>query len=477
MLKSNPKGNRVPYFMDLCSCVSAQQRLPDIQALETVEAGGQYGFSVPVAYYKLPNGLRVALSPDSTAPTVVTAVYYRIGFRVEPKDRTGFAHLFEHMMFQGSRNLGKMEFIKLVQENGGVLNGSTRFDFTNYFELLPSNKLETALWAEADRMKGLAVTDENLKNQQDVVCNEVKGSVLNQPYGGFPWLWMPQYANENWYNAHNFYGELKDVEAAKLEEVQAFFKTYYAPNNAALVVVGDFDADEAKAMIAKYFGPIPSAELPPLPDLSEPPQQQEKRASRKDRLANRPALAFAYHMPPRNSPEYYAMGLLDQMLVQGDDSLLCQELVKKRGFAGGVSGGINADLGDMFDYSGPMLWTASLIYDTHVKPDQILAAADTVIEGLQSKPVDRELLDRSRTKLRSDLYDSMTQSGGVGRANLLACFALFDDNPGRINTLEGEFLKVTPELIEKTAREFLRKTNRTVLEIEPGAGAPVEEPQ
>jgi predicted Zn-dependent peptidase len=476
MLKSSPKGNRVYYFTQQRSSVS-EPRLLDIQALETFEGGAQESFSVPVAYYKLPNGLRVVLSPDATAPTVVTAVYYRIGFRVEPKDRTGFAHLFEHMMFQGSRNLGKMEFIKLVQENGGVLNGSTRFDFTNYFELLPSNKLETALWAEADRMKGLAVTDENLKNQQAVVCNEVKGSVLNQPYGGFPWLWMPQYANENWYNAHNFYGELKDVEAARLEEVQAFFKTYYAPNNASLVVVGDFDADEAKAMIAKYFGPIPAAELPPPPDLSEPPQQQEKRASREDSLANRPALAFAYHMPPRNSPEYYAMGLLDQMLVQGDDSLLCRELVKKRGFAGAVSGGINAELGDMFDYSGPMLWTASLIYDTHVQPDQILAAADTVIEDLQSKPVDRELLDRSRIKLRSDLYDSMTQSGGVGRANLLACFALFDDNPDRINTLEAEFQKVTPELIQKTAREFLRKTNRTVLEIVPGAGAPVEEPR
>ena len=134
-------------------------------------------FKVPVEYYKLPNGLRVVLSQDHTAPTVCVAVYYRIGFRIEPRDRTGFAHLFEHMMFQGSQNLGKMEFIKLVQQNGGILNGSTRFDFTNYFEILPSNKLETALWAEADRMSGLAVTEDNLKNQQGVVGNEVKGNV------------------------------------------------------------------------------------------------------------------------------------------------------------------------------------------------------------------------------------------------------------------------------------------------------------
>jgi predicted Zn-dependent peptidase len=426
---------------------------------------------VPITYYKLPNGLRVILSPDSTAPTVVTAVYYRIGFRVEPQDRTGFAHLFEHMMFQGSRNLGKMEFIRLVQQNGGVLNGSTRFDFTNYFELLPANKLETALWAEADRMKGLAITGENLKNQQDVVINEVQMNVHNQPYGGFPWLWMPQYANSNWYNSHNFYGELKDIEAATLTDVEAFFKTYYAPNNAALAIVGDFEPGEAQQMIAKYFAGIAPADLPPPPDLTEPRQEEEKIATRKDALANRPALAFSYHMPPRNSPEYFAMGLLDQMLVQGDDSLLYQELVKKRGFTGEVAGAIN-ELGNMFDYDGPMLWTAALFHDDTVKPEQILAAIDIVVENLQFKPVEQSLVDRSITKMRSRLYDTLTEFGGFGRADLMACYALFDDDPSRIDSLEAEFRKVTPELVERTAREYLRKTNRTVLLIEPGASSP-----
>ncbi len=436
-----------------------------LPVLHAIEPGG---FAVPITYYKLPNGLRVILSPDTTAPTVVTAVYYHIGFRVEPKNRTGFAHLFEHMMFQGSENLGKMEFIRLVQENGGVLNGSTRFDFTNYFELLPSNKLETALWAESDRMKGLAITEENLKNQQGVVSNEVKVSVLNEPYGGFPWLWMPQYANQNWYNSHNFYGELKDIEAATLEDVHAFFKTYYAPNNAALAIVGDFDPAQAKQMIAKYFSGIAPAKLPAPPDLTEPRQEKEKIATRKDPLANRPALAFSYHMPPRNTPEYFAMGLLDQILVQGDDSLLYQELVKKHGFTGEVSGAIN-ELGNMFDYDGPMLWTASLVHDVTVKPDQILAAVDTVIAGLQEKPVDQNLLDRSVTKMRSSLYDTMTQFGGFGRADLMASYALFDDDPSKINSLEADFRKVTPKLLESTAREYLRKTNRTVLLIEPGA--------
>jgi zinc protease len=429
---------------------------------------------VSITYYKLPNGLRVILSPDSTAPTVVVAVYYRIGFRVEPKDRTGFAHLFEHMMFQGSRNLGKMEFIRLVQENGGVLNGSTRFDFTNYFELLPSNKLETALWAEADRMKGLAITDENLKNQQDVVINEVEVAVHNQPYGGFPWLWMPQYANSNWYNSHNFYGELKDIEAATLSEVQTFFDTYYAPNNAALAIVGDFDPDQAQAMILKYFAAIGPANLPQPPDLSEPRQEEEKTATRQDPLANRPALAFSYHMPPRNSPEYFAMGLLDQMLVQGDDSLLYQELVKKHGYTGELGGAIN-ELGNMFDYDGPMLWTAALFHDATVKPEQILSAIDEVVEKLRYKPVEQSLVDRSITKMRSNLYDTLTQFGGFGRADLMACYALFDDDPSKIDSLESEFRKVTPQLIARTAREYLRKTNRTVLLIEPGAVSPAAE--
>src|SRR5580704_11560508 len=225
--------------------------------LHATASGGDQ-FSVPVTYYTLPNGLRVVLSPDHSAPTVVTAIYYRIGFRIEPKDRTGFAHLFEHMMFQGSQNLGKMEMIKLVQQNGGILNGSTRFDFTNYFEVMPANKLETVLWAESDRMRGLAITEENLKNQQGVVGNEVKVNVINRPYGGFPWLDMPQYANSNWYNAHNFYGDLKDINAATLPDVQQFFKTYYSPNNEALAVVGDFDPADAKKMVDKYFSGIPS---------------------------------------------------------------------------------------------------------------------------------------------------------------------------------------------------------------------------
>jgi zinc protease len=440
-------------------------------ALAAILAGAQAGLAaqnamqVPVEYHKLSNGLKVVLSPDRTAPVVTVAVYYNIGFRLEPRNRTGFAHLFEHMMFQGSNNLGKMEFIRLINSNGGQLNGSTRFDFTNYFEILPSHKLETALWAEADRMRGLAITQENLTNQQGVVKNEVKVNVLNQPYGGFPWLDLPQLANTNWYNAHNFYGDLSHLDAATLEDVKAFFTTYYSPNNAVVVVVGDFVPADALRMIRGYFENIPASQLPPPPDLTEPRQAEEKRHQKPDSLANRPALAFGYHMPDRNTPEYWAMGIIDQILLRGNDSRLHQAVVQQRGLTDQVIGGINVGLGNMYNYNGPMLWTGYLFHDAEKTPATILAVVDSVVADLQNRPVDRATLDRARVKIRSNLYDILGGLG-FGRADLLASFALFDDDPSRINQIEAEFAKVTPELIQRTAREYLRSGNRTILMIE-----------
>jgi zinc protease len=422
------------------------------------------GLQVPVTYYKLPNGLKVVLSPDKTAPTIAVGVYYNIGFRIEPKNRTGFAHLFEHMMFQGSENLGKMEFIQLVQKNGGVLNGSTRFDFTNYWEVMPAHKLETALWAEADRMRGLKITQDNLTNQQGVVKNEVKVNVLNQPYGGFPWLDMPQYANKNWHNAHNFYGDLADLDSAKLEDVDAFFKTFYAPNNAVLVVSGDFEIPAAKKWVDQYFSKIAPATLPAKPDLTEPAQEKEQRFTKEDKLAKKPAIAIGYKMPERNTAEYYAMGLIDQMMVQGQDSRLYQMLVQQKGYTSGVGGGINY-LGNMFDYNGPMLWMSNLTYDATVPADSIIRQYDLAIADL--KNVTAEDLQLAIVKIRSGLYDAMGGQFGIGKVNLLACFALFDDNPAKINTLESEFKKITPELIRKTAQKYLSPNNRTILIVEP----------
>jgi predicted Zn-dependent peptidase len=337
----------------LAGCQQSQEPVAEHPVAESTPESSVSSFQVPVEYHTLDNGLKVILSQDKTTPIVTIAAYYNIGFRIEPQDRTGFAHLFEHMMFQGSKNMPRGEFDNLIQRNGGIMNGSTRFDYTNYFEIVPAHMLEPMLWAEADRMSSLDISEFSLTNQQGVVKNEVKVNVLNQPYGGFPWLDMPQHANENWYNAHNFYGDLDDLDAATLDDVADFFQQYYAPNNAAIAIVGDFEYDEALAMVQEHFGDIPRSPQPiELPDISEPRQEAEKRASRVDPLAPRPGFAFAYHVPERLTAEWYAMGLLDQILVQGDDSLLNQKLVKEEGFAAGIAGGINAFLGNMLNYNG-----------------------------------------------------------------------------------------------------------------------------
>jgi predicted Zn-dependent peptidase len=420
-------------------------------------------------YYTLGNGLKVVLSRDTTVPTVGVGVYYHVGFRNEPRNRTGFAHLFEHLMFQGSANLGKLEFIKLIEDNGGLLNGSTRFDFTNYYQVVPSHTLETVLWAEADRMKGLKIDAANLRNQQDVVKNEVRVNVLNQPYGSFPWIDLPMTANENWYNAHNFYGELKELEAATLEDAAAFFRTYYAPNNAVLAIVGDFDPGSAREWTEKYFGSVARVDQPAPPDLSEPRQEKEKRASRVDRLATRPALGIAYHVPPRWSADWFAMGLIDQILGQGRDSRLYDALVQRTGLTSDVSAGINWGLGNMFNYEGPMLWMFSVYHDRTTSADSLLKVINVEIESMRTTPVDSATIERARTKMRSSLYDAVEQFSGLGKLDLLASFALFDNDPSRINTLEDGFAAVTPEQIMKTAQEWLRPTNRTIYTVVPGA--------
>jgi zinc protease len=428
---------------------------------------------VPVEYYKLPNGLKVVMSRDATVPTAVVAVYYNIGFRNEPRNRTGFAHLFEHLMFQGSQNLGKMEFIRLVEQNGGLLNGSTRFDFTNYYQVVPTHAVRRILWAEADRMRGLAIDTSNVNNQRDVVKNEVRVNVLNQPYGGFPWIDLPMAANTNWYNAHNFYGDMSDLDSASLGDAASFFRTYYSPNNAVLVVTGDFDVAATRRWIAEYFSKIPPAALPPKPDLTEPRQTAERRVTRIDSLATRPAIGVAYHVPERFTPEWYAFGLLDQLLAQGRDSRFYQEMVQKRGLTGSVDAGINWGLGSMYDYQGPMLYLIQAFHDADKSQDAMIAGFEASIEPLRTTPVDRPTLDRALVKLRSSLYAELEQFVGFGRANLLASLALFDDDPERINRLEQGFAQVTPELLMRTAQEYLRPTNRTIVFIVPAAKAAV----
>lgn len=427
---------------------------------------------VDTQYFTLPNGLKVVLTKDAIAPTVTVSVYYGIGFRVEPRNRTGFAHLFEHLMFQGSTHAPKGTLIGTVTNAGGVLNGSTRFDFTNYYEVTPSNALERLLWLEADRMANPVIDDVVLKNQQGVVGNEIKVNVLNQPYSTWPWIDLPMLANTNWYNSHNFYGDLKEVEAATVPDAKSFSQTFYKPNNAVLVIAGDIDYAATRALVQKYFGGVPAAAPVTLPDISEPRQTAEKFKSRVDALAPKPGFAFAYHVPPRGTPEWYAMGLLDQVLVQGEDSRLYRKLVQETGIAGGVSGGINASLGNMYNYRGPMLWSVNFTHDPKHSQQEIRGVVDSVIEDVRAHGVTPDELARARTKIRSQLYDLIASPGRVELVDLLAVSALFDNDPAAVNRIEAGFAKVTPELIQKTAQEYLRPTNRSIYVIEPGAAQP-----
>jgi predicted Zn-dependent peptidase len=434
------------------------------------------GFKVPVDYFTLPNGLKVVVSEDHSAPVAVVEVIYNIGFRVEPKGRTGFAHLFEHMMFQGSAQVKKMEHVSLMQEAGGIVNGSTRFDYTNYFQALPVNALERAIWLEADRMRSLDVSAENLKNQQNVVSEEVRVNVLNQPHAAFEWLDIWQRANTNWANAHNFYGDLAELEAATLDDVRSFFKTYYAPNNAVLVVVGDTTAAEVRKLAEKHFGSIPKQALPAAADISEPPQKEEKRFTREDKLARTPALAVGWHLPERMTRDFFALSVLDPLITGDDSARLYQKLVRQDRLAMQVIGAFNF-LGSNWDVKGPMLYTVRVDYLNDKTAAQVLTAIDSVLAEIRAKGITEAELAQSKTALKSSFLEDM--EGGMmprfGRANLLAAFSLFDNDPGRVNTILAELEKVTVEDVKAAAGRWFIPANQTSIDsrpvAKPGTGA------
>jgi predicted Zn-dependent peptidase len=421
---------------------------------------------VPVVYYKLPNGLKVVISEDHMAPVVTVGVYYNVGFRVEPKGRAGFAHLFEHMMFQGSANVKKFEHAKYVEANGGSTNGHTDFDYTNYYETLPSNRVEMGLWLESDRMRSLDVSEENLKNQQNVVSEEIRVNVLNTPYQLFEWIDLWENAFTNWNNSHNGYGDLAEVNAATIQDVRSFFKTFYAPNNAVLTIVGDVDVNEVKKMVDKHFSGIPAQPKPPAPNLTEPPQTQEKRISQKDKLANLPALATGYHIPAQNSPDFPAMALLVQILQGDDSSRWYQRMVKEKELTLDLSGGLNY-FGNEFDYNGPMIMTTRTTYKPGHTADEVVREMDAVVAELVAKGISEKELTDAKVRFRSNFYNQLEST--FGKTHLLCVLALFRDDPNQINSLLTPFEKVTAAQVRDVAKKYLVATNRTVIDRVPEA--------
>jgi zinc protease len=435
--------------------------------LLALPVSGAGKFEIPVTYYKLPNGLRVAISENHSAPVVAVAVYYRTGFRSEPKGQTGFAHLFEHMMFQGSENVTKAEFSRLIEGNGGSFNGSTNFDFTNYYEVFPSNRVETALWMEADRMRALKVNEENLANQKEVVMEEVRVNVLNQPYALFFWIDLWQNANQNWYNSHNGYGDFTDLRAATTRMADDFYKTYYSPNNAALAIVGDVETEAVKKAVQKYFQEIPQRAQPQRFDVSEPPQKEEKKLQQKDKLANLPGIAVGYHLPPQQSPDFAAASLLNLVIGGDQSSRLYQRLVKEKQMCLNWTSSTNI-FGSDFDYDGPMLLTMNGIYKPNFTGADIVREIDDVIAKVSTEGVTEKELEDAKTTFRSGLYDLV--STPVGTAQTLAALALFRDNPGAVNTLLDTYMKVKTSDLQAAAAKYLVSSNRTIIDRTPEKG-------
>jgi zinc protease len=421
--------------------------------------------TIPVERYQLPNGLRVVLSQDNTVPVVAVYMIYDVGSRSEEKGRTGFAHLFEHMMFEGSAHAPKGVHFQTVESNGGTLNGSTHPDFTDYYEDLPSNKLATALWLESDRMRSLAITEENLTNQKEAVKQERRLSFDNQPYQtAIVDIW-PTLIFQNWQSSHSLIGSFEDLNAASVSDVRRFFQTYYAPDNAALVIVGDIHIPETKRLIEQYFGDIPSQPKPARPNLAEPPGFQPRTEVYKDKLAQVPAVILGFLGPKRRSPDFYALNMVDAILTAGESSRLRQDLVKGKQSVIQYESNLGWPFASPLDYRDPEPYAIFLLYKPNFTSSQIVAQVQEELNQLAATPVEASELERVKMQLRAAQIRELQSS--LNRARALAQYEITDGDPNLINTELDRMLAVTPEQIQAAVKRYLTPDRRSVLVIEP----------
>jgi len=427
-----------------------------------------FALRIPIEKYRLANGMRVILSPGGSAPVVTVYVIYGVGARAEPRGRTGFAHLFEHMMFQGSANAPKGMHFQLVESNGGTLNGSTHPDYTDYFEVLPANKLALGLWLEADRMRALSINQANLDNQKEAVKQERRLSFDNQPYNTALVERWPRLAFRNWANAHSLIGSFKDLEAATLEDVAQFFKTYYAPNNAVLVIAGAFEPGEARRLVEAYFGDIPPQPQPPRPDLSEPGQRRPRWRVYRDKLAKLSAVVVGYPGPERRSADYYALVMLDIVLTGGESSRFYQNLIKGRQSVIHYEANLGWPFAGASDYLHPGKYTMFLLHRPEFTGRQIVSQVEEEIARIQQEGVPEGELKRARTFLRSSRIRQLESSRM--RAMLLGQYELLDQDPELINTELDRFLAVNAAEIRSVSQRYLVASQQSVLEICPAGG-------
>jgi zinc protease len=411
----------------------------------------------PIQQFSLANGLRVILCEDHAVPVVSVALYYDVGSRNEKLGRTGFAHLFEHMMFQGSENVPKAAHFQYIFNAGGTMNGTTSTERTNYYETLPASHLPLALWLESDRMRSLKVSQENLDNQRHAVQEEKRLRYDNQPYVN-AFLRINELIFKNPANAHSTIGSMEDLDAATIEDVQQFFRIYYAPNNAVLTVVGDFESEEATAQVRKYFEAISRQPQPPPVDVSEPEDVTQTQEIYNDALAPAPAFVLGWKIPPRRTPDFYALSLAADLIFEGDSSRLYQKLVKGDESVVSIQGGID-------ERRGP---SALYIFALPKPGEEVAAIRDQIFDEIRSlrtsgpSPAEMEKLQNS---LCNDVVRGRQST--MYRAQRLAEYALYDDDPTLFDSELEHYLAITPEQIRSAVERFLDVDNRVVLDIVP----------
>ena len=425
------------------SVASAQSKLPKVEFTETT----------------LDNGLKVIIAPDHFAPVFSIDVTYNAGSRNEKQGRTGFAHLFEHMMYEGSVNVGKGEHMFLVQNYGGSMNGTTNEDRTTYFEELPKNQLDLALFLESDRMKALNITQANLDNQRNAVQEERRLSVDNQPYGK-SFEEVESMAYDAFPYHHSVIGSMEDLNAASIDDVKDFFRTYYAPNNAVLVLVGDLDPAQALAKVKKYFGDIPRQPAPAELSFTEPDHDKERVKAMTDGLARLPQILMAYNAPPGNTPESYALTVLVSVLSNGRSSRFYQQLVKEKQLA------VNANA-FWQGRRGPSLVEIVAVPRPGVKVEDLEKAIDDEIAAVQKDGITEAELAKVRTQLLRQAIQ--TRSSSLFTAIAIGTFAVNFNDPNLINTSYDKLAAVTADQVKQVAQKYLVTAHRAVVITMPAA--------
>ncbi len=432
-------------------------------SLATAGASAQDPSRIKIDAYTLPNGMRVQLVEDHSSQVVAVDLWYDVGARNEVAGRTGFAHLFEHMMFQGSQHLKKVEHSQLIERAGGGDNASTQYDITFYYNIVPSNRLNLALWLEAERMRGLAVTPEGLKNQVDAVKEERRLRVDNQPYSKAIWegLLLAFDPKTCFAYGHSLIGSMADLEAAKVEDVQAFFKMYYAPNNVVLTVAGDLNPAETKRMIAEYFGGIPRQPAPPAVSCEQKFNSGALREEMKDDKATLPAVLAVYRIPPTTHPDAPALDLLATILGQGESSRLNRVLSRETKAALGAQAIVNP----FGPRRGPGMFFGLAIANQGVSADSLEKLLVREITQVAQTGVTAAELSKAKNVYRAGKINERQQAFALAEAVQFA--NLYLGAPEAVNTDLDRYAKVTVDDIKRVAATYLRGDNSLTITIVP----------